>query len=161
MSAAFVAATSDDALTLAALHKACFAESWTAESFVSLMSTRGSFALIARRDGAPEGFILIRAVAGEGEILSIGVVPAARRGGLARSLIGAAAARADEEGAKALFLEVSTANTAARALYEGCGFRQVGLRKAYYREIGKTPEDAAVLKANLPLGPLGKASGFD
>jgi ribosomal-protein-alanine N-acetyltransferase len=151
MSVEIVPAMIEDASTLAALHQACFAESWTAQSFASLMDSRGSFALVVRRGETPIGFILIRAVAGEGEILSIGVVPTERRAGLARSLISQAGERAHTEGAKALFLEVSTANTAARALYEGFGFRQVGMRKSYYREIGKVPEDAAVLKANLPL----------
>ncbi|MBI3676395.1 MAG: ribosomal protein S18-alanine N-acetyltransferase [Proteobacteria bacterium] len=152
---------SGDTALLAALHNACFAESWTMESFASLMSTQGSFALLAGRDGQTEGFILVRAVAGEAEILSIGVVPPARRSGLARGLIAAAAARAYEEGARTLFLEVAIANAAARGLYEGLGFHQVGTRKAYYRQIGKAPEDAVILKVNLPLRPLGKAAGFD
>jgi ribosomal-protein-alanine N-acetyltransferase len=150
------AATPEDAPTLAALHKECFAESWTAESFTSLMSARGGFALLAGRDIQSEGFILIRAVAGEAEILSIGVLPGARRAGLARALIETAAARAYDEGARKFFLEVSVANTAARGLYEGLGFRQVGARKAYYCEIGQPPQDATILKADLPLRPLGK-----
>lgn len=139
-----------DLETLAAIHRACFAEGWSAQAFGELLATPGTFALQSHN-----GFILARVAAGEAEILSLGVTPSARRGGQARLLVADAAVKAHAQGATAMFLEVSLNNAAARALYEGLGFREVGRRKGYYR--ANPPEDALTLRADLPLTGLGKA----
>jgi GNAT superfamily N-acetyltransferase len=47
----------------------------------------------------------------------------ARRTGLGRALVDAAFARARERGCKRIELDVSEENSAARALYEACGFQ--------------------------------------
>jgi ribosomal-protein-alanine N-acetyltransferase len=47
--------------------------------------------------------------------------------------------------AEVMFLEVSTTNTAARALYGQAGFAQVGLRRQYYAD----GSDALVLSRRL------------
>jgi ribosomal-protein-alanine N-acetyltransferase len=44
-----------------------------------------------------------------------------------------------------MFLEVATDNAAARALYDGAGYRRVGLRRCYYPNGG----DAVVLARGL------------
>ncbi len=64
--------------------------------------------------------------AGEFEILNLAVEPAARRRGLAVALV-QAACRSGR-----WFLEVRESNSAARALYAKCGFREAGLRRGYY-----------------------------
>ena len=79
-----------------------------------------------------EGFVLARAVAGEAEILSIGVVPAHRRKGLGRRLLSTAAVEARRRGAARLFLEVASDNAPALALYRRAGFAKVGRRAGYY-----------------------------
>lgn len=133
-----------DLQTLATIQRACFAEAWSTQAFGDLLTTPGTFALQSR-----DGYILARVAAGEAEILSLGVLPSARRGGQARSLVWDAAANAYAQGATAMFLEVSQNNAAARALYEGLSFREVGRRKGYYRTA--PPEDALTLRAELPL----------
>ena len=50
-------------------------------------------------------------------------------------------------GSVRIFLEVAAANLPARNLYGKYGFREVGLRKAYYED----GDDALVLAASLPL----------
>jgi len=131
----------DDIGELAQWHAACFADAWSEASLRGSFAGPGVFAF-----AAPGGFILARAAGGEAEILTLAVVPAARRQGIARSLVGAAARHAQSLGAKALFLEVATGNAPARKLYAGLGFAAAGRRKAYYGA-----EDAEVLKAKLPL----------
>jgi ribosomal-protein-alanine N-acetyltransferase len=138
-------ATLGDVDALAVIHAACFAESWSSESFASLLAAPGTFALLSS-----DGFILARTAGDEAEILSLGVRPNARRNGQARALVVDAAARA--AGAAAMFLEVGADNAPARGLYAGLGFREAGVRKGYYRERGKPPQDALTLKAELPLG---------
>jgi ribosomal-protein-alanine N-acetyltransferase len=136
---------------LAAIHRACFAEVWSAEAFGALLATPGTFALRSK-----DGFILARVAGGEAEILSLGVMPRERRAGQALALVADAAAEAHQQGAAAMFLEVSQSNAAARGLYGKLGFREVGRRKGYYRVPGQVPEDALTLRVELPLTRLGK-----
>jgi ribosomal-protein-alanine N-acetyltransferase len=129
----------DDPAILAALHKNSFPDFWTADSIAALLATPGTFAF-----AATQGFILARAAGGEAEILTIAVDPAARHQGLGRALLAAAADHAVGLGAGRLFLEVSTANGAALALYKAAGFGEIGRRKAYYGD-----QDALVLARTL------------
>ena len=125
-----------DAPRLAVLHASAFDHPWTAHELADLMAG-GAMALMA-----DHGFILVRAAAGEAEILTLAVAPAARRQGLGRTLLDAAIARL---GPAELFLEVAADNAAAIALYQAAGFKQVGIRRGYYaRTDGKV--DALMLK---------------
>jgi [ribosomal protein S18]-alanine N-acetyltransferase len=136
---------------LVAIHRVCFADAWGVESFAKLLAMPGAFVLQSK-----EGFILVRTAAGEAEILSLGVMPSARRGGQAQALVGDASAEAHRQGATAMFLEVNQHNVPARGLYDKLGFCEVGRRKGYYRMPGQIPEDALTLRVELPLTRLGK-----
>ncbi len=65
------------------------------------------------------------------------------RRGIANALLGALIRRAKNEAASAILLEVRESNLAAHGLYEKCGFREVGRRRAYYRD----PVEDAILYA--------------
>jgi len=142
------AATDADLPRLVALHAISFTPAWDVKALKALMAS-GAEALLAA-----DGFILIRVAADEAEILTICVAPQSRRQGQGRALLAAACARACEEGAKRMFLEVARENLAARKLYEGFGFSEVGQRKSYYPGAG----DALVLAAALPLVSHGKSA---
>jgi ribosomal-protein-alanine N-acetyltransferase len=128
---------------LAALHAAAFppAQAWGAAAIGLMLELRGSFGL-----WRPEaGFVLARVAADEAEILTLAVLPAARRQGLGAALMAAAMATARARGATAMFLEVAEANAAALALYRGLGFAEVGRRRRYYEDGA----DALVLRRAL------------
>jgi ribosomal-protein-alanine N-acetyltransferase len=127
-----LAAGSDAAPTLAAVHARAFADAWSAEAIRELLASAGAFALVAEDEGAPQAFVLARTAADEGEILTLATLPEARRRGLARALMTGAADLARERGARRLLLEVAETNSAARALYEALGYESVGRRVAYY-----------------------------
>lgn len=129
-----------DTAPLAALHAACFGHPWDAAAIAALLATPGAFAVHNQ-----DGFVLTRVAGGEAEILTLAVAPQARGRGLGRALLQAAIARAQTEGAEAMFLEVGTDNPHALALYAGLGFAKVGMRKAYYAS-----GDALVLRLPLP-----------
>jgi len=141
-----------DAAELARIHAPIFPDAWPQDAFASLLSRPEVFVLIgARRDveGA-EGFILVRSVANEGEILTLGVVESARRTGLGKALLGAACKDAFERGAREMFLEVGENNAAALALYQRAGFAVVGRRAAYYQH-GPKAADAIVMRKTLDI----------
>ena len=134
---------------LAVLHALCFDEAWGEAAIAGLLAMPGAFGYMAGPDDAPDGFVLARLGGGEAEILTICVAPAARRSGLGRHLLQAAAASAVAAGAEALFLEVAEDNPAAIRLYERFGFVLVGIRPAYYAR-GTSRVAARTLRYDLP-----------
>jgi ribosomal-protein-alanine N-acetyltransferase len=104
------------------------------------------------------GVILCRVAAGEMEVLTLGVTPAARRRGVAQALMAAALPAARDLGATEVFLEVAVDNDAAIALYDRLGFRKTGLRKSYYDRRPNGFMDALVMRLDLhATGPYSRA----
>ena len=97
--------------------------------------------------------ILVRTVAGEAEVLTVGVRPEARGAGTGRRLVQAALEAARAEGAERVFLEVAEDNLAALRLYAGCGFGEVGRRRRYYPRPDGGTVDALVLRRALNMEP--------
>lgn len=140
--------TPADAVAMAAVHAQAFEAPWTPDAFVELMEGAGVYGLLAGADPAL-GVILCRVVAGEMEVLTVGVAPAARRQGVARALVVAAVGAARQAGAEAAFLEVAVDNAAAAALYAGLGFRRAGVRRGYYDRGAAGRADALVMRLDL------------
>jgi ribosomal-protein-alanine N-acetyltransferase len=138
-----IRATMAHADALAAIHGAAFPPNaaWGPDAIALQLGLPGVFGLLDPRGG----MILARITGAEAEILTLAVVPASRRYGIALSLLSEAMHEAASRGADALFLEVSDGNGPARALYEGAGFRQVGRRHRYYPD----GTDALILRADL------------
>ena len=88
-------------------------------------------------------------MAGEAEILTIAVDPAARRQGIATRLLATFLAEARARNAESVFLEVATDNAAARALYAAAGFRTAGVRRDYYLTPQGHRVDALVLRRGI------------
>jgi ribosomal-protein-alanine N-acetyltransferase len=148
----FRTADASDALALARAHASAFAAPWPPEAFTALMGTPGVFAMAAV-DGAPIGLILMRAIAGEAEVLTLAVEPAHRRRGVARALLRAGLAQAVAMGAEEAFLEVAADNSGALALYREEGFEEAGHRNGYYRRQDGEAVDAVVLRRTLKSAP--------
>ncbi|MEM1276391.1 MAG: GNAT family N-acetyltransferase [Pseudomonadota bacterium] len=96
-----------------------------------------------------ECLIVLRIALDEAEILNLGVVPPARRRGIASRLL----ARAEEEagllGVRAMFLEVARDNEPAKSLYGSAAYREVGVRNGYYLRPDGSRMDALVLRKDL------------
>lgn len=136
--------TGATAAQLAAIHAEAFEAPWDTPAFEALLEQAGVFAL-----SEPEGFILIRTVADEAEVLTLAVRPPARRHGLAARLVEGARAAAERRGAMRLFLEVAQDNAAARALYARAGFVETGRRPGYYARRDGSRSDALILALTL------------
>jgi ribosomal-protein-alanine N-acetyltransferase len=132
---------------LAALHGECFPDDpWGEQSVREVLAMPGAFGFLAlAEDGAPSGFLVALAVAGNCEILALGVRPGWRRHGVAGALLKRLLA-AVEGITPVVLLEVAEDNLAALALYTAAGFARVGRRPAYYRRAGGAPVAALQLR---------------
>ncbi len=142
----------DRAADCARLHATGFPHAWNTHDFERLIGAETSFGHAALETRNPRhlmGFILSRRAADEAEVLTVVVDPANRRQGIAARLVAANMQLLVRHGVKALFLEVGEGNTAARRLYAGLGFVEVGRRQGYYRTAGGEPMTALTLRRSL------------
>jgi ribosomal-protein-alanine N-acetyltransferase len=137
---------------MAAIHRAAFppGEAWGPDA-ISLQLALPGVAGWCHADG---GMILARVAADEMEVLTLAVMPAARRRGLGTALLRTATDWAVAQGAVAAFLEVAADNASAQALYARGGFLPVGRRSRYYPD----GSDAIVLRRSL-TGPGATTTG--
>ena len=90
---------------------------------------------------------MLRVTADEAELLTVAVLPTARRRGIGTALLAEEVAEAARRGAERMFLEVAEGNRAARTLYDRHGFVVVGRRRAYY------PDGSHALVLSRSLAP--------
>jgi ribosomal-protein-alanine N-acetyltransferase len=127
-----------------ALQRRAFTNAWGAEAIRwELENTDVARLYVARGpDGSLVGYCACWMIFNELHINSLAVDEAWRRRGVARRLLGHVLDEAIAGGATSATLEVRASNQAARALYEGLGFKVEGLRRDYYQE---PREDALIL----------------
>jgi len=105
---------------------------WSLEDYVSELAAPESRLFFV--PGSLEGFVLYRDVVGDIEIMNLGVRTKGQ--GHGRILLESFLLMMlgdEEKSARKVFLEVASSNVPARKLYEKLGFRQTGVRRAYYR----------------------------
>ena len=145
--------TAFDLAVLAELHAATFQapwdQRWSAQSFAEVLAMPGAHGWLLSEGDTPVGFMLVRFTLDEGEILLTGIVPGARRRGLAARLMHVMIEAARAAGIARLFLEHAAGNEAAGALYGRFGFTRIGRRRAYYERRGGGREDAITLCCEL------------
>ncbi|MFO7694782.1 MAG: ribosomal protein S18-alanine N-acetyltransferase [Vicinamibacterales bacterium] len=125
-----------------------FPSPWTRAMYEEeLRQPETSFLLVLRTAGTPvAGYCSYRLVAGELQINNVAVRPDQRGQGAGRALIESALEHGRLAGARTALLEVRRSNAAARRLYAGLGFVQIGDRPRYYAH---PEEDALVLARNV------------
>ena len=110
------------------------------------MQGPGAVVFAGEAADGPLGFVLLRRLAGEAEIITLAVRPDRRRCGVGRALVQAAVGAAAASHAEVMWLEVAVDNEAAIALYHCAGFETVGRRPRYYANGGGEATDALVMR---------------
>ena len=133
------------------VERRAFRNPWSEDLFRRELTHDWSTILLAEgtnAEGAEAllGFVIFWVVHDEIHILNVAVDPPARRRHVARSLLDEVLDRGRRQALALATLEVRKSNVGAIALYEGLGFRPVGLRKGYYVDEG---EDAIVMVLDL------------
>ncbi len=144
--------TEADLDAVVALEQSSFAEPWTRKMFQGEL-TGNPFArvLVVRESGAREGgevlgYLCYWIVFDELRVMNLAIQAPWRRRGVATAMVRYAIRDARTAEATRALLEVRASNAAARALYQYVGFRETGVRKAYYRN---PVEDAVLMEMNL------------
>jgi ribosomal-protein-alanine N-acetyltransferase len=123
-------------------------DSWKREDYQKIIDSKDLITLVALTNNESTvevkkvvGFLLVRLLSVEGEILTFAVKKDFRRKKVASLLIDRLIIEAKLMGVESLFLEVRQSNIPAIKLYLAKGFRKLGLRPYYYTD----PEEGAVL----------------
>lgn len=126
------------------LEKSCFYDNWSRDSIASeLLDNRQTECYVLEEGGRLLGYYFAWHIAGESSLNNIAVEEAERGKGYGKLLMEHFLGRAEEKGSEDLYLEVSTENRPAIALYQKYGFERVGLRKNYYPKLH---EDAYIMR---------------
>ena len=143
------AATAEDIPGLILLaQKSATAAHWTESQYRTALLGESPRRIILVADFAPgrvNGFLVGSEIAGEWELENIVVDSAAQGRGLGAKLLNELLENVKNSGANGVHLEVRSSNSAARALYEKCGFQVAGRRPGYYHN---PTEDAILYKKN-------------
>ncbi len=136
-----------DIPAIARIELAAFSDAWTEAQLQATLGDTGALGLVAQeQDDILVGHLIGRILVDEGEILTLAVLPARRRRGIAAQLLRSALVAMAARGVGRVWLEVRASNTAAQALYAAHGFVPAGRRRGYYRD---PVEDALVLRRDL------------
>ena len=131
---------------MAEIHAACFSmpRPWSDAEFTDLLRSRDVFLC-----EAPAGFALGRVAGPEAELLTLAVLPEARRQGAGTALVADFENEAKRRGATEAFLEVSDQNPTAIRLYDTAGYQNAGRRKGYYQGPDSARADCIVMRKDL------------
>ncbi len=138
-------ATTADAAEIAANEARAAHAPWTTDAVRGTLVSPLARAWVVTERGEVVGHLLSTVVLDEAELLTLGVAPSARRRGLARALLAAAAEGWRDVGVRTAWLEVRVDNAGATALYASTGWTREGVRRAYYSD----GMDAALWRLNL------------
>jgi len=141
-----VNAKEDDMSRILEIEQESISPPWTHGSLLCEIFKEDTFFATAVEDGKTLGFVILRRMPDDGELLQIAVDSAGRRRGIADLLMIAALDNAKENALKSVFLEVRKSNNAAICLYEKHGFKSLRQRRDYYND---PTEDAIVMVRSI------------
>ena len=120
---------------------------WTEQNFIDCLR-RDYYCLIQIHSDGVSGFAIQSIALDEAHLLNIGVSSNKRRQGLGSDLLEKIIYASETMGSNKIFLEVRVSNAAATNLYLDFGFKQIGVRKDYYR-LPEGKEDALLMSKSL------------
>ena len=143
----FRPATAEDAELLAEMERQTIAHPWPLSAVASHLTSPVGEGLLLLCGGRPAGYLLLRVIPPEFEVLRVGVLPSLRRRGLGQALLRRALLDLHDRGCTDGYLEVRVSNAAALALYRRLGWVGCGARPRYYTD---PVEDALCMRLRLP-----------
>lgn len=132
------------------IDKASFPIPWSRDLFREEINNPLAKFIIAKDEEIVVGFAVCWFVMDECHIGNIAVLPEYRKKGIASSLFNELLKNSQEEhSTKYLLLEVRASNTPAINLYKKLGFKELVVRKHYYKNPDGSYEDAIMMDKDL------------
>ncbi len=123
------------------IEQECYPAPWSSQQFAQELENPVSSLLVCEIEKKIVGYVCYWLIDAEMQILNLATAPQLRRKGIAAQLMEQAFNRCLPGKLSSVWLEVRAANQAAITLYQRYGFKQGGIRKAYYRD----GEDALIM----------------
>ncbi len=133
--------TENDISEIAELEKECFSDPWSENSLREELGNETARFYVLRDNDKLLGYIGANNICNEVYITNVAVDKNCRGKGYGKILVNHLIKQSELEKAFFVTLEVRKSNENAIALYEKCGFKQVGERKNFY---SKPLEDALI-----------------
>lgn len=95
------------------------------------------------------GFIIFDEIAGESNIHDLAVMPVHQNKGIGGLLLNRYIKQITGHGISRSLLEVRISNASARHLYDKLNYKQIAIRKNYYRTASLEKEDAVIMENRL------------
>lgn len=124
---------------------------WDKKAFEALFKIAGTTSYIVEKNETPIGFVMLRKLHDEAEIITFCILPKWCNNGYATVLLEWVKDRLQQQAIKRVFLEVRQNNEAAIRLYNKCSFEQIGRREGYYSNHSGKKIDAIVMQINLDI----------
>jgi ribosomal-protein-alanine N-acetyltransferase len=141
----------DDLPEVQTIDTISFSTPWALTAFrYELLENPHAFCWVAEVNSRLIGFIICWLIIDELHVATIAVHPEYRGKRISKKLIRTGFETLIDKGACLATLEVRESNFVAQSLYQSFGFKEVGLRKAYYQD---THEDALI----MTVDPLNSA----
>lgn len=143
------AMSKEDVAKVAEIERECFSDAWSERILCEMLESPLDEAwVLAGPEGNLYGYINIRFLSGEGELMRIAVKRDFRGLGYSRKLMERMVKSAGEKEVCDLTLEVRSGNRAAINLYKSYGFKKEAVRRDYYHN---PTEDAFIMwRRGLP-----------
>ena len=134
-----------DAAALGAAERECFAsDPWSEKMFSDALENPSChiYILADMQMTKIVAYAVMYVCFDEGDLANIAVIPSEQKKGLGAALLDNILENAVRSGVERIFLEVRESNEPARRLYTSRGFKEIGIRKKYYRD---PVEDAHIM----------------
>ena len=122
---------------------------WTRGNFLDSLASRYDAWTLREADARLAGYFLLMHAVDETHLLNITVRPDLHGRGYGRMLLDKVIQLALDANMHSVLLEVRPSNEHALAVYQHCGFQQIGMRRQYYPAAGTSREDAIVMRLML------------
>lgn len=136
----------NDIAAITDIEKNCFSDPWNENMLSDMINNDFDETFVVEDEGHICGYVNIRTLADESELMRICIVPEKRGAGYSKLLMERAIIAAKIKKAEKVFLEVRESNEPAINLYKKYGFTEISKRPAYYTN---PVEDAVVMQLIL------------